>query len=66
MPESQREFVFERLARLGDEGARGGRGLGLAYCRMAAQVHGGRIFVEDASPEGARFVVELPRSAAAL
>lgn len=38
---------------------RTGRGLGLTFCRVAVEAHGGTIFVEDAGP-GARFVVELP------
>lgn len=38
---------------------RTGHGLGLTFCRVAVEAHGGTIFVEDAEP-GARFVVELP------
>jgi two-component system sensor histidine kinase/response regulator len=43
----------ERLA------ARGGRGLGLTFCKRAVEAHGGRIWVEDAGP-GAMFCVRLP------
>ena len=35
-------------------------GLGLAFCRMAAEAHGGRIFVEPRQPQGSLFTVELP------
>jgi two-component system, sensor histidine kinase and response regulator len=34
-------------------------GLGLAFCKLAIEAHGGTIGVEDNNP-GARFVVELP------
>lgn len=35
-------------------------GLGLALCRMVAEAHGGRIFVETRKPQGSTFTVELP------
>jgi signal transduction histidine kinase len=37
-------------------------GLGLAFCRMAAEVHGGRIWVEENQPSGSCFCVRLPVS----
>jgi signal transduction histidine kinase len=40
----------------------GGRGLGLAFCKVAVEAHGGRIWVEDAAP-GAVFCVRLPHVA---
>jgi signal transduction histidine kinase len=39
--------------------ARGGRGLGLTFCKLVAEAHGGRIWIEDAAP-GAVFCVRLP------
>ena len=36
-------------------------GVGLAFCRLAVEAHGGTIAIEDAVPRGAIFVVELPR-----
>lgn len=41
--------------------ARESRGLGLAFCRMAAEAHGGRIWVEDIPSGGTRFVIEMPQ-----
>jgi signal transduction histidine kinase len=41
--------------------AAGNRGLGLTFCKFVAEVHGGRIWVEDAHP-GAVFCVRLPRA----
>jgi signal transduction histidine kinase len=34
-------------------------GLGLAFCKMVTDAHGGRIFVEDNKPKGSIFVVEI-------
>lgn len=64
IPKDQRDRVFDPFVRLGSQhestsATRSGRGLGLAFCRVAVQAHGGTIRVEDASP-GAAFVVTLP------
>jgi len=40
--------------------ARTGRGLGLTFCKVAVEAHGGSISVEDAHP-GTAFCVMLPR-----
>ena len=65
IPEEARETVFEKYVRLDREASRSrraGRGLGLAFCRLAVDVHGGRIWVEQAEPTGAAFCVRLPRA----
>ena len=36
-------------------------GIGLAFCRLAVEAQGGSIRVEDGTPRGSVFVVELPR-----
>lgn len=56
-----RERIFEPFVQI--EGrpsstTRSGRGLGLTFCRLAIEAHGGTIWVEDANP-GARFCFEL-------
>ena len=64
IPEPMREQIFGRFFRL-DEGGpdlRSGSGLGLAFCRLVAEAHGGRIWVEDNTPKGSVFVLELPRT----
>jgi signal transduction histidine kinase len=65
IPEAMRESLFDPFVQLGGDGqppSRGGRGLGLAFCRLAVQAHGGRIWIEDANP-GAVFVLALPADA---
>jgi len=60
IPPEMREQVFERFVQLGSvEASRGGRGLGLTFCKAAIEAHGGRIWVEDGAP-GAVFCMELP------
>ncbi len=62
VPLEHRERIFEKFVRLDNdaETARKSRGLGLASCRVAAEAHGGTIWVEDNYPRGAAFWVKLP------
>lgn len=45
------------------DGDRSGTGIGLSLVDLFAQLHGGRVRVEDRPGGGARFVVELPGAA---
>ncbi|HEX9011552.1 MAG TPA: hybrid sensor histidine kinase/response regulator [Holophagaceae bacterium] len=67
IPEHLREQIFEKFVRLQEAGAnaRSGSGLGLAFCQLVAEAHGGRIWVEENRPRGSVFVVELPMTTAA-
>ncbi|SDP94984.1 HAMP domain-containing sensor histidine kinase [Lentzea jiangxiensis] len=58
VPEPLREEIFERFTR-GRNGDDPGSGLGLALVREHVRRLGGRVWVEDRSPCGSRFVVEL-------
>jgi signal transduction histidine kinase len=58
VPEAQRALVFERFAQAEVTG-RANRGLGLSFCKLAVEAHGGQIWIEDAAP-GAVFCVRLP------
>ena len=57
VPAALRDRVFERFVQ-GDAGPRGSRGLGLAFCKLAIEAHGGAIWIEDAQP-GAIFCIRL-------
>ncbi|WP_437806489.1 hybrid sensor histidine kinase/response regulator [Sorangium sp. So ce1078] len=62
VPVEMRARVFDRFVQLGGEEQalqRAGRGLGLAFCKMAVEAHGGTIRIEDNAP-GAVFCVRLP------
>lgn len=61
VPREDRERVFERFVRLADRATHTGAGLGLPIARWIAEQHGGRLTLESFAPEGARFVVRLPR-----
>ena len=56
--ESERARLFEPFFRRGNTG---GHGLGLALVRQIAQRHGGDARYENIAPDGAGFVVTLPR-----
>ncbi|HET7503502.1 MAG TPA: hybrid sensor histidine kinase/response regulator [Kofleriaceae bacterium] len=57
VPPALRERVFDRFVQ-GEAASRAGRGLGLAFCKLAVEAHGGAIWIEDAQP-GAVFCVRL-------
>src|SRR5919204_374586 len=63
VPAAERERIFDRFYR--GEATRdivSGSGLGLAIARRLIELHGGRIWVEDADP-GSAFVIALPLEA---
>ena len=62
IPAEHRERIFEKYARFEshEAGVTANRGLGLTFCRLATEAHGGTIWVEDAPAGGALFRVLLP------
>ena len=62
VPEDMREKVFNPFVQV-EQGERivahGSRGLGLTFCKLVVEAHGGHIWIEDASP-GAIFCVRFP------
>ncbi len=62
VPPEARARIFEKYAQLKHGTARGykGVGLGLTFCKLAVEAHGGRIWVEDAELGGAAFCFSLP------
>ena len=65
VPAAERERVFDKFYQVGRiEGERlPGTGLGLTIARHLVELHGGRLWVEDATRGGAKFVVLLPAAA---
>jgi two-component system sensor histidine kinase ChiS len=56
VPEAYRKKLFQRYSRVpGQEGRRRGTGLGLVFCRLVAEAHHGRIWVESGSEGGSVF-----------
>jgi signal transduction histidine kinase len=65
IPEGERERIFEKFTRIKDteRGSYSGMGLGLTFCRMAVEAHGGSIWVEEGpSGIGSCFSVQLPQN----
>ncbi|MFP4394555.1 MAG: sensor histidine kinase [Anaerolineales bacterium] len=60
IPPKYREHIFEKFGQIKQDGPRQGTGLGLTLCKMAAQAHGGDIWVESAVGEGSTFAFSLP------
>jgi signal transduction histidine kinase len=62
VPIEDRERIFEKFTHTrGQSGTRRGLGLGLAFCQMAVEAHGGRIWIEDGpGGRGSCFVFTLP------
>lgn len=62
IPEHLRERIFDKFAQA--EAAREGRrlsvGLGLAFCRLALEAHGRRIWVDSVPGAGSTFTFALP------
>ncbi len=60
IPPADRERIFEKFTRLRGRNKPGGLGVGLAFCRLAVQGHGGRIWVESQDGQGTAFHFTLP------
>ncbi len=52
--------IFEKFSRIHHEGRPKGLGLGLAFCRLAVNAHGGDIWLESEEGEGSTFTFSLP------
>lgn len=53
--------IFEKFSRIHHEGRPKGLGLGLAFCRLAVNAHGGEIWLESEEGEGSTFTFRLPQ-----
>jgi signal transduction histidine kinase len=66
VPFAFRSKIFDQYVQLDrdrQKHARGGRGVGLAFCRLAIEAHGGQIWVENNPPTGSAFCFWIPTAA---
>ncbi len=63
IPRAEHTRIFDKFERLNQVAAPKGLGLGLAFCKLAIEAHGGRIWVESRAGQGATFSLTLPFSA---
>jgi len=61
IPAAAFERIFEKFGQL--DSRRGGSGLGLAFCKLAVEAHGGRIKVESTPGIGSTFSFSIPMAA---
>ena len=63
VPTESRTKIFQKFGTLEarTDGTYHSAGLGLAFCKLAVEAHGGRIGVDPGDPVGATFWFELPR-----
>lgn len=59
VPLHERERIFEKFAQV-EGGERRGAGLGLTFCKMVAEAHGGNLTVSASTLGGALFCLMLP------
>jgi signal transduction histidine kinase len=60
IPVEQRGRIFDKFAQSSTEIGRMNLGLGLYFCRLAAEAHGGRMWVEETPELPTVFGLELP------
>jgi two-component system sensor histidine kinase KdpD len=60
IPPGEQDRIFDKFTRLHGRSGPRGFGLGLAFCRLAVEAHGGRIWVESGPESGACFMFTLP------
>jgi len=64
VPREHQDDIFRKFYQIMDEKGysfhKGSSGIGLAICKGLIEAHGGRIWVESKSSQGARFVLQIP------
>lgn len=60
IPPESRKRIFDRFVRFENADGVKGFGLGLAFCKLAVEAHGGRIWLESEVNQGTTFYFTLP------
>jgi len=62
IPKEYLERIFDKYVRVNSDKTKAvpGKGLGLTFCKMAVEAHGGRIWVESEPDKGSTFYFTLP------
>jgi len=63
IPEADAAHVFDRFYQTDTGRSRGGTGLGLAFCKLAVELHGGKIGVANGGQPGAIVEFTIPSAA---
>jgi signal transduction histidine kinase len=63
IPEADAPHVFDRFYQTDTGRSRGGTGLGLAFCKLAVELHGGKIGVANGGQQGAIVEFTIPSAA---
>lgn len=66
IPQDMHSRIFEKFTQAAPgQGPRSSTGLGLTFCQLAVEAHGGRIWFESSEGQGSTFYIWLPETAAA-
>ena len=61
IPPEEQHVLFEKFQHVSSvTGRRAGTGLGLPFCKLAIEAHGGQIWVESEVGKGSTFLIRLP------
>jgi two-component system sensor histidine kinase/response regulator len=64
IPEVSRALVFEKYTQVWDARGGGAIGLGMYFCRLTIEAHGGSVWIEEAARLPAVFALRVPHPAA--